>query len=131
MGIEYENFEAIRFKIVGQAFLYNQIRKMIGILIDICRNSNDMDFFKMTFMDNKFDVVKAPAEGLYLSKIDYTRFNERKFQKLCNIEVSKEDDDEMEEFRKELVKNIAVLELKDRAFSSWMYLLDNNKLKIV
>ena len=67
--IEYEDFEAIRFKIVGQSFLYNQIRKMIGIIIDLCRNSKDMDYFKNTFMDNKFDVVKAPAEGLYLNKV--------------------------------------------------------------
>lgn len=67
--INYEHFEAIRFKIVGQSFLYNQIRKMIGIIIDICRNSKGMDYFNNTFMDNKFDVVKAPAEGLYLSKV--------------------------------------------------------------
>jgi len=37
----------------------------------------------------------------------------------------------MEEFRKNLVKHIADLELKERAFSSWMYLLDNNRYKIV
>ena len=67
--IEYENFEAIRFKIVGQSFLYNQIRKMIGVIIDLCRTSKDMDYFNNTFLDNKFDVPKAPAEGLYLSKV--------------------------------------------------------------
>jgi tRNA pseudouridine38-40 synthase len=67
--IEYQDFEAIRFKIVGQSFLYNQIRKMIGIIIDLCRHSKDMEYFSNTFMDNKFDVVKAPAEGLYLNKV--------------------------------------------------------------
>jgi len=69
--IDYDSFEAIRFKIVGQSFLYNQIRKMMGIIIDICRYSKDMDYFANTFLDNKFDVVKAPAEGLYLSKVKF------------------------------------------------------------
>jgi hypothetical protein len=37
----------------------------------------------------------------------------------------------MEEFRKDLVKHIADLELKERAFSGWLYLLDNNRMNIV
>jgi len=67
--IEYENFEAIKFKIIGQSFLYNQIRKIIGMIVDICRCSKDMSYFENSFLSNKFDVPKAPAEGLYLHKV--------------------------------------------------------------
>lgn len=69
--IEYENFEAIKFKIVGQSFLYNQIRKIIGMIIDVCRCAKDMVYFENSFLSNRFDVPKAPAEGLYLHKVKF------------------------------------------------------------
>jgi tRNA pseudouridine38-40 synthase len=69
--IQYDNFEAIKFKIIGQSFLYNQIRKIIGMIIDICRNCKDMTYFENSFLANKFDVPKAPAEGLYLHRVNY------------------------------------------------------------
>ena len=71
---EYENFEAIRFKIVGQSFLYNQIRKMIGIIIDICRNSKDIEYFSNTFLEEKFEPELREltrSEGQILSKLIY------------------------------------------------------------
>jgi tRNA pseudouridine38-40 synthase len=68
--VEYENFEAIKFKIIGQSFLYNQIRKIIGMIIDLCRCSKDMAFFENSFLSNRFDVPKAPAEGLYLHRVN-------------------------------------------------------------
>lgn len=69
--ISYDKFEAIRFKIIGQSFLYNQIRKIIGMFIDVCRNSRDFTYLDNTFMSNKFDVPKAPAEGLYLNRVSF------------------------------------------------------------
>lgn len=71
--IEYENFQAIRFKIIGQSFLYNQIRKIIGMIIDLCRVSRDMSYFENSFLSNKFDIPKAPAEGLYLNRVNNIR----------------------------------------------------------
>jgi len=69
--IEFENFQAIRFKIIGQSFLYNQIRKMIGFVIQICRDCLDTNVIENSFFANKMDIPKAPGEGLYLYKIDY------------------------------------------------------------
>ena len=34
---DFQDFEAVKFKIIGQSFLYNQIRKMIGMIIDLMR----------------------------------------------------------------------------------------------
>jgi len=64
--IEYENFQAISFKIIGQSFLYNQIRKMIGFIIKICRDCLDINVIEKSFLNNKISIPKAPAEGLYL-----------------------------------------------------------------
>ena len=68
--IEFENFQAIKFKIVGQSFLYNQIRKMIGFIIQVCIESSDAKFIENSFLANKIDIPKAPAEGLYLYKVN-------------------------------------------------------------
>jgi tRNA pseudouridine38-40 synthase len=67
--IENESFQAIKFKIIGQSFLYNQIRKMIGFIIQICREELDSNVILHSFYSNKMDIPKAPAEGLYLYKV--------------------------------------------------------------
>jgi tRNA pseudouridine38-40 synthase len=51
--IEFDSFQAIKFKIIGQSFLYNQIRKMIGAIIDICRTCRDMEYLENSFLANK------------------------------------------------------------------------------
>jgi tRNA pseudouridine38-40 synthase len=67
--IQFDNFEAIKFKFIGQSFLYNQIRKMVGGIIEVCHDMNDMSFLENSVMANKMDIAKAPAEGLYLYKV--------------------------------------------------------------
>ena len=83
--IDFGVFQAVKFKIVGQSFLYNQIRKMIGMIVDCMRNKKDMDYFKNSFLSNKYDIPKAPGEGLYLRNIDYSKYNDRKLNKKNNI----------------------------------------------
>lgn len=67
--IEYEGFQAVKFKIIGQSFLYNQIRKMIGFIIQVCRDGLETSVIENSFYANKMDIPKAPAEGLYLYKV--------------------------------------------------------------
>ena len=122
--IDFGDFQAIKFKIIGQSFLYNQIRKMIGMIIDIMRNGKDMDYLKNSFLSNKYDIPKAPGEGLYLKFIDYAKYNERKINKKNNIYLTSEDEKEMEEFRKELLQKIKTTELERKAFSAWLWKLD-------
>lgn len=58
--------EFIHFFLKGQAFLYNQIRKMIGSIIQIFRGGLDDDFLTNTFTDNYVNVCLAPGDGLLL-----------------------------------------------------------------
>lgn len=67
--IQFETFQAIKFKIIGQSFLYNQIRKMIGFILQICRESLDTKVIQNSFFSNKMEIPIAPAEGLYLYKV--------------------------------------------------------------
>ena len=119
-----KGIEAIKFKIVGQSFLYNQIRKMIGMIIDLCREKKDLSYFENSFLSNKMEIPKAPAEGLYLRKIDYSKYNDRKLNKKNNIFVTEEDEAEMEEFCKQLVQEISQFEEHERAFSKWQWRFD-------
>ena len=121
-GIEF-----LKFKIIGQSFLYNQIRKMMGMVIDLCRECKDMEYFNNSFLSNKCEVPKAPAEGLFLRKIDYSNYNDRKLNKKNNIFLTEEDEKEMESFAEELVKDIEKNEVKERAFSKWQWRFDNDR----
>lgn len=122
--IEFDSFQAIKFKIIGQSFLYNQIRKMIGSIIEICRTCRDMEFLENSFLANKMDIAKAPAEGLYLRRIDYSKYNDRKLTKKNNLFWSEGDDKEMEDFKAELWRHIEKCEVDERAFSKWLWKFD-------
>ena len=104
---------------------------MIGMIIDIMRNGKDMDYFKNSFLDNQYDIPKAPGEGLYLKNIDYSNYNERKLNKKNNIFLTEEDEREMEDFRKQLLQIIKEQELNQKAFTSWLWKLDNRRDLII
>ena len=125
--IDFGVFQAVKFKIVGQSFLYNQIRKMIGMIVDCMRNKKDMDYFKNSFLSNKYDIPKAPGEGLYLRNIDYSKYNDRKQNKKNNIFLTDDDEKEMEDFREQLVQKIKDTELNQKVFSSWLWKFDNKR----
>ena len=129
--IDFGDFQAIKFKLIGQSFLYNQIRKMIGMIIDCMRNKKDMDYFKNSFLDNQYDIPKAPGEGLYLKNIDYSNYNERKLNKKNNIFLTEDDEREMEDFRKQLLQIIKEQELNQKVFTSWLWKLDNRRDLII
>jgi tRNA pseudouridine38-40 synthase len=129
--IDFGVFQVIKFKIIGQSFLYNQIRKMIGMIIDCMRNQKDMDYFKNSFLSNKYDIPKAPGEGLYLRNIDYSKYNDRKLNKKNNIFLTDDDEREMEAFREKLVEKIKDTELKQKVFTSWLWKFDNKREWII
>ena len=129
--IDFGVFQAIKFKIVGQSFLYNQIRKMVGMIVDCMRNKKDMDYFKNSFLSNKYDIPKAPGEGLYLRYIDYSKYNDRKLNKKNNIFLTDDDEKEMVAFREQLVQKIKDTELNQKVFTAWLWKLDNKREWVV
>ena len=73
----YENIEIYTFRVRASAFLYKQIRRMVGTALDVGFGRISLDEFKQLLYctnDAKWkDGVNqtAPSSGLYLSKINY------------------------------------------------------------
>ncbi len=59
----------IRVKLHGQSFIYHQIRKMIGSMIQMFQENHDQDFIDNTFIQNKTPVWLAPSQGLLLDRV--------------------------------------------------------------
>eukprot|EP00126_Sphaerothecum_destruens_P008777 Sdes_comp20336_c0_seq1m14070 len=71
----WDDCEMIRFDIVGQSFLYHQIRKMVGILSALTRNLISIHDFYQTFTAEKFHLPLAPGEGLLLRESHFEAYN--------------------------------------------------------
>ena len=62
----------IRVKLFGQSFLYHQIRKMVGAIIQLLVNGRDQDFILNSFAANKTAIWLAPSHGLLLDMVILT-----------------------------------------------------------
>lgn len=65
--------EEIWFEFSGSGFLYNQIRIMVGVLLEIGNGVRPVDDIKRLFdvRDRQEARFTAPAAGLYLKSVDY------------------------------------------------------------
>lgn len=59
----------VKFKLHGQSFIYHQIRKMIGSLVQIFQEDHDASFLDNAFTFNKTPVWLAPSQGLLLDRV--------------------------------------------------------------
>ena len=60
------NMEFAVLEVKGQSFMLHQIRKMVSLVIGICRNIVSSDFVKDVFSLEKYDIPIAPGLGLSL-----------------------------------------------------------------
>lgn len=73
----------MRFTLIGQSFIYHQIRKMIGLLIKIFYEELEgKEIIEKAFGKEKYEVYLAPGEGLYLKRMTFTAYNTKKEQNL-------------------------------------------------
>lgn len=65
--------DEIWFEFSGNGFLYNQIRIMVGVLLEIGNGSRPVDDIQRLFAvkDRQQARFTAPAQGLYLMSVDY------------------------------------------------------------
>ena len=59
----------LKFIIHGQSFIYHQIRKMIGIIIQIIQLDLKDDFLDNSFFNNAVNIWLAPPQGLLLNTV--------------------------------------------------------------
>lgn len=120
--------EFVHFYLKGQSFLYNQIRKMVGSMIQSFHGNMDKQhFLANTFTENGVNVALAPGDGLMLERVAYDRYNEFNTAKKQDVMIQLvQQTEEIEQYRRKLVSHIAQRELKDRAFLSWVSWFDDN-----
>ncbi|MDR3241264.1 MAG: tRNA pseudouridine(38-40) synthase TruA [Lactobacillaceae bacterium] len=65
--------QEIIFEFTGTGFLYNQIRIMVGVLLEIGMGSRPVDDIPrlLASQDRQQARLTAPASGLYLKSVDY------------------------------------------------------------
>lgn len=71
--------EVVRIELEGQSFLLNQIRKMIGAVICCCATDADPATIRGQLLNAEVrrGIPMAPANGLFLSFLDFSRYNVR------------------------------------------------------
>jgi tRNA pseudouridine38-40 synthase len=122
----------IRFTLVGQSFIYHQIRKMIGLLIKICYEGlKGEETIKQAFEKERFDVYLAPGEGLYLNRMTFEGYNKRKNADMkgeLKVELDEEDEARITKYRNYLESKILSHEINEQVFTNWL-VNHNNHLK--
>ena len=77
LGEKIENFPELKanptkwisFTVKGQSFMYNQIRKMVGCLIQMCQLDLDEQYLENSFLNNVIRIWLAPPNGLFLNRV--------------------------------------------------------------
>lgn len=66
---KYPDAQFVKFLIHGQSFIYHQIRKMMGVMIQMVHGNEKEDFFEKTFLQEKQRIWIAPPQGLLLNRV--------------------------------------------------------------
>ena len=109
----------IKIKIEGQAFLYNQIRKMIGMIIYIFKNNLDEIYISKSFENEKFNILLAPSHGLLLDRIFFKYYNEDQDLKM-KLELDCEEEKKVEIFKKKFIYDFIIRRNEEEnIFDEW------------
>ncbi|KAJ3310148.1 tRNA pseudouridine synthase 1 [Boothiomyces sp. JEL0838] len=121
-----DGIEWVSCKVLGQAFMLHQIRKMIGLAILMVRSGTKKDLIPHCFGEERMNIPKAPALGLLLERPVFDHYNEK--------EGTKEDRDvidftpfqkEINEFKERWIyKAISDTEKNEGQFADWLRLVD-------
>lgn len=61
--------------ILGQSFMLHQIRKMVGVIIAICRGVAKHEVIEQSWKPDRLDLPIAPGLGLVLEEVHYDKYN--------------------------------------------------------
>ena len=66
-------FPLLKYRVAGNAFLYRQVRSMVGTMLDCALIGEDSTMFqeRLEAKDRKKALKTAPSDGLYLYRISY------------------------------------------------------------
>ncbi|CAD8092727.1 unnamed protein product [Paramecium sonneborni] len=111
-----ENY--LKFTILGNSFMYHQIRKMIGTIYQIIQEKKDLEFIKQTFSEKQHSLYIAPQQGLYLREIKFFGYN-MKPDIPQKLEYDFKQQILIDEFEDELMKYICDQYERENIFEEW------------
>ncbi|KAM0675008.1 tRNA pseudouridine synthase 1 [Gurleya vavrai] len=117
-GIEYFNVN-----LLGNSFMLNQIRKMIGFVLTIFKYGKDkhLDLFKKVYLDQKWNIPKAPSEFLFLNKQCFDNYDSQaKYDKIMI------DPFEHEKVKKEIIYPEIYKKEHLKVFKDWFEVFDKH-----
>lgn len=71
-----------KYRVVGNAFLYHQVRSMVGTMIECALKEESVESFEMRLLSSKREnaLKTYPPSGLYLARISYDEEEYRWFE---------------------------------------------------
>ncbi|CBH15253.1 hypothetical protein, conserved [Trypanosoma brucei gambiense DAL972] len=123
--------EVVRIELSGQSFLFNQIRKMIGTVASMCAAGLPPDYLRDHFLNKavRCGTPMVPANGLFLTYLDFQRYNYRldriqlegeNGKGKGGIYVDRVDEQAVETFRRKIVAVVLRNEMATDAIGRWM-----------
>lgn len=75
-------YDILRYRVCGNAFLYHQVRSMVGTMVESGLSSSSQAEFKsiLESKDRSRALRTAPSDGLYLARISYDEDEYRWFE---------------------------------------------------
>ena len=67
--------EWLIFSVVGQSFLLNQIRKMVGMVVEVASGKTSLQIAEASLTAVKVEIPLAPGLGLYLDELYFKAYN--------------------------------------------------------
>ncbi|XP_076646896.1 pseudouridine synthase 1 [Halictus rubicundus] len=109
-------------EIKGQSFMLHQIRKMISLIVGICRNIVTTDIVKSAFSFERMDIPMAPGLGLSLHHVHYKYYNKRYGNDGIHESLDWEEcNKEVEQFYKDyILRNIIDTETTEKTTLNWL-----------
>ena len=86
--VDAYGYEVLKYRVAGNAFLYHQVRSMVGTMLEGARSGLTAEGFKekLDKKDRSEALKTAPSEGLYLARISYDEEEYRWFEEEYNGE---------------------------------------------
>lgn len=119
---EKDGIELISLYVRGQSFMLHQIRKMVGVIIAICRGVAKIDVIEHSWQHDRLDLPIAPGLGLVLEEVHYDKYNEKfgndgMHERLDFVELN----DQVAEFRtKHILPTIIKVEKEESSMQLWL-----------
>ncbi|KAH9598951.1 Pseudouridine synthase I [Trypanosoma melophagium] len=123
--------EVVRVELHGQSFMFNQIRKMIGAVSAMCAAGQPPEYLRNHLLNKsvRCGTPMVPANGLFLSNLDFQRYNYRleRIQRegrnggnKDGVYLDRVDENAVSEFRRKIVAVVLRNEMVGDMMGRWM-----------